>query len=54
MNYRLLVPDTVWKQVLPENYADLLVRVAGYSDYFVHLNPNMQAEVIARTEHEFV
>ena len=40
-------------QVHPENYADLLVRVAGYSDYFVHLNPNMQAEVIARTEHEF-
>jgi formate C-acetyltransferase len=38
----------------PENYSDLLVRVAGYSDYFVHLNPNMQAEVITRTEHEFV
>jgi len=38
----------------PENYPDLLVRVAGYSDYFVHLNPNMQSEVIARTEHEFV
>ena len=35
----------------PEKYADLLVRVAGYSDYFVHLDPNMQAEVIARTEH---
>ncbi len=38
----------------PENYLDLLVRVAGYSDYFVHLNPNMQAEVIARTEHTSV
>jgi formate C-acetyltransferase len=35
----------------PENYPDLLVRVAGYSDYFVHLNPNMQAEIIERTEH---
>jgi len=35
----------------PENYPDLLVRIAGYSDYFVHLNPNMQSEVIARTEH---
>jgi formate C-acetyltransferase len=34
----------------PEAHQDLLVRVAGYSDYFVHLNPNMQAEVIARTE----
>jgi len=38
----------------PENYPDLLVRVAGYSDYFVHLNRNMQAEVIARTEHAAV
>ncbi len=38
-------------QERPEEYADLLVRVAGYSDYFVHLEPNMQAEVIARTEH---
>ena len=38
-------------QAHPENYADLLVRVAGYSDYFVHLNANMQAEVIERTEH---
>ncbi|MCD6334510.1 MAG: hypothetical protein J7M27_04185, partial [Candidatus Latescibacteria bacterium] len=35
----------------PEAYQDLLVRVAGYSDYFVHLNPNLQAEVIARTEY---
>ena len=35
----------------PETHQDLLVRVAGYSDYFVHLNPNMQAEVIARTEY---
>ncbi len=39
-------------QLHPENYPDLLVRVAGYSDYFIHLNPNMQAEVITRTEHE--
>lgn len=36
----------------PELHPDLLVRVAGYSDYFVHLNRNMQDEVIARTEHE--
>ncbi len=36
----------------PELYPDLLVRVAGYSDYFVHLNKNMQDEVIARTEHQ--
>jgi len=36
----------------PERHPDLLVRVAGYSDYFVHLNRAMQDEVIARTEHE--
>jgi len=36
----------------PEQYPDLLVRVAGYSDYFVHLNPRMQQEIIDRTEHE--
>lgn len=38
-------------QQRPEAYQDLLVRVAGYSDYFVGLSPEMQAEVIARTEH---
>ncbi len=34
----------------PENHRNLLVRVAGYSDYFVHLNRNMQDEIIARVE----
>ena len=36
----------------PESYRDLVVRIGGYSDYFVTLSPTMQAEVIARTEHE--
>ena len=44
--------DLLDAQENPEQYPDLLVRVAGYSDYFVHLNKNMQDEVIARTEHE--
>ncbi|MCK5350776.1 MAG: formate C-acetyltransferase/glycerol dehydratase family glycyl radical enzyme, partial [Desulfobacula sp.] len=35
----------------PENYQDLIVRVAGYSDYFVDLNVKLQDEIIARTEH---
>ncbi len=35
----------------PEQYRDLLVRVAGYSDYFTKLSPKMQEEIIARTEH---
>ncbi len=33
----------------PDQYRDLVVRVAGYSDYFVSLSPQMQAEVMART-----
>jgi pyruvate-formate lyase len=36
----------------PEQYQDLLVRVAGYSDYFVKLNDKMQEEILARTEHD--
>ena len=35
----------------PENFSDLVVRIGGYSDYFVRLTPAMQAEVIQRTEH---
>jgi pyruvate formate-lyase/glycerol dehydratase family glycyl radical enzyme len=35
----------------PENYADLLVRIAGYSARFVSLSRAMQDEIIARTEH---
>ena len=35
----------------PDSHADLLVRVAGYSDYFTKLNRNMQDEIISRTEH---
>lgn len=36
----------------PEKYKDLIVRVAGYSDYFVHLTEELQDEIIRRTEHE--
>jgi len=34
----------------PENYRDLLVRVATYSAYFVELSPTLQDDIIARTE----
>ena len=37
-------------QMHPENYRDLIVRVAGYSDYFVDLTPELQEEIIRRTE----
>jgi formate C-acetyltransferase len=36
----------------PEQYRDLIVRVAGYSDYFCDLTPALQDEIIARTEHQ--
>jgi pyruvate formate-lyase/glycerol dehydratase family glycyl radical enzyme len=36
----------------PERYGDLLVRVAGYSDYFVNLSTELQNEIIKRTEHK--
>lgn len=39
-------------QEAPEEYRDLLVRVAGYSDYFVDLDKYHQEEIIARTQHE--
>ena len=35
----------------PEKFRDLIVRVAGYSDYFVDLGPDLQDEIISRTEH---
>jgi len=34
----------------PEKYQDLIVRVAGYSDYFVDLGIDLQNEIIKRTE----
>ena len=39
-------------QANPEKYRDLIVRVAGYSDYFCDLGKNLQDEIIARTEHK--
>jgi formate C-acetyltransferase len=35
----------------PEEHRDLIVRVAGYSDYFVDIGRELQDEIIARTEH---
>ena len=39
-------------QKTPEKYRDLIVRVAGYSDYFCDLSQTLQDEIIARTEHQ--
>jgi formate C-acetyltransferase len=38
-------------QAQPEAHRDLIVRVAGYSDYFCDLSQELQEEIIARTEH---
>lgn len=38
-------------QAHPEQYRDLIVRVAGYSDYFCDLGKSLQDEIIVRTEH---
>lgn len=37
-------------RINPEKHADLIVRIGGYSDYFVKQNPVMQQEIIDRTE----
>jgi len=37
----------------PDSYRDLMVRIAGYSAYFVDLTPNVQGDIIRRTEQRF-
>jgi trans-4-hydroxy-L-proline dehydratase len=39
-------------QQKPEEHRDLIVRVAGYSDYFCDLGKDLQEEIISRTEHQ--
>jgi formate C-acetyltransferase len=44
-------PETLRKaRVNPEQYRDLVVRIGGYTDYFVNLSPGMQDELMHRTE----
>ena len=38
----------------PDAYRDLVVRIGGYTDYFTRLSPEMQAEVMLRTEYQEV
>lgn len=40
-------------QARPEEYKDLIVRVAGYSDHFHNLSRELQDEIIERTEQSF-
>jgi len=53
IQFNIVDSETLRKaQAAPDEYRDLLVRVAGYSDYFVDLDEYHQEEIIARTEHE--
>ncbi len=53
IQFNVVTADTLRKaQAHPEAYKDLIVRVAGYSDYFVDLTPELQEEIIRRTEQE--
>jgi len=54
LQFNIINRDTlIAAQKEPEKYRDLLVRVAGYSAYFVDLTPQLQNEIIMRTEHSF-
>ena len=53
IQFNIVDTETLYSaQRCPEEYRDLLVRVAGYSDYFNDMNADLQADVIARTEQE--
>ena len=53
IQFNVVNAETLRKaQQEPENYRDLIVRVAGYSDYFVNLGLDLQEEIIQRTEHQ--
>lgn len=52
IQFNVVDADTLRKaRENPEEYRDLIVRVAGYSDYFVDLTEELQDEIIRRTEH---
>ncbi|MDA3881468.1 MAG: glycyl radical protein [Prolixibacteraceae bacterium] len=55
IQFNVVNAETLRKaQKNPENYRDLIVRVAGYSDYFNDLGEALQNEIIERTAHEEV
>ncbi len=53
IQFNVVTADTLREaQKHPEKYRDLVVRVAGYSDYFVDCSTELQNEIIRRTEHQ--
>lgn len=54
IQFNVISKETLIKaQQNPEEYKDLIVRVAGYSDYFNNLDRVLQNEIIERTEQSF-
>ena len=53
IQFNVVDAETLRKaQENPGDYRDLIVRVAGYSDYFCDLSEALQEEIITRTEHD--
>lgn len=53
IQFNVVNADTLRQaQKEPEQFRDLIVRVAGYSDYFNDLGDDLQEEIIRRTAHE--
>jgi formate C-acetyltransferase len=53
VQFNVVRADTLRRaQANPEQHRDLIVRVAGYSDYFVDCSTELQNEIIHRTEHQ--
>ncbi|MCY3413442.1 MAG: glycyl radical protein [Candidatus Heimdallarchaeota archaeon] len=53
IQFNVVSADTLRKaQKNPQDFRNLIVRVAGYSDYFINLGKDLQDEIIARTEHQ--
>jgi len=52
IQFNVIDKNTLYNaQKNPDEYQDLIVRVAGYSDYFSNLSVELQDEIINRTEH---
>jgi len=52
VQFNIINPETLLDaKEHPEKYRDLVVRVAGFSAYFIELAPEVQDDIIARSTH---
>ena len=52
VQYNVVDAETLKKaQANPDDYHNLVVRIAGFSAYFVDMTPAMQEDIISRAEH---